>query len=213
MATRSNSSRERILATAEALILQKGFVGTSIDEILDKAAITKGGFFYHFNGKAALAHALVERYLVHDQEMFEELLERADSLSEDPLQRLLIFLNLLAEMVSGMTSTHPGCLVAAFTYEVQQFDTEVRRRMVEGMLSWRALITERLILVTARYPARIPVSVQTLADMFGSCLEGGILLARLLDDNKALVDQVQAYRTHIRLIYDPAVIVQPALTA
>ena len=52
--TRSNSSRERILACAEAVILQKGFSGTSIDDILEKASITKGGFFYHFDGKPGL---------------------------------------------------------------------------------------------------------------------------------------------------------------
>jgi len=44
MATRSNSSKERIQSTAEAIILKQGYAGTTIDEILDKAAITKGGF-------------------------------------------------------------------------------------------------------------------------------------------------------------------------
>ena len=49
--TRSNSSRERILACAEAVILQKGFSGTSIEDILEKASITKGG---KFGWKAAM---------------------------------------------------------------------------------------------------------------------------------------------------------------
>lgn len=205
MATRANSSRERILATAESLILQKGYVGTSIEDILDKAAITKGGFFYHFNGKGALANALVERYLEQDQKVFDELLERADSLSEDPLQRLLIFLNLFAEMVAGMTSTHPGCLVAAFTYEMQQFDENTRDRMRDGLMDWRAMVARRLTLITERYPARIPVTIDALADMFSSSVEGGIVLARLMDDNQALVDQVHAYRNHLRLVFDPAI--------
>ncbi|BES70364.1 hypothetical protein RE428_13820 [Marinobacter nanhaiticus D15-8W] len=193
------------MATAEALILQKGFTGTSIEEILDKAAITKGGFFYHFNGKTALARALVERYIEQDNAVFHELLAQADRLSEDPLQRLLIFLNLFTEMVSGMLTIHPGCLVAAFTYELQQLDEEVREQMVAGLLGWRTLIAERLVEVAERYPARTPVSIDTLADMFSSSLEGGIILARLLDNNQALIDQVQSYRTHLRLVYDPAI--------
>lgn len=205
MATRANSSRERILATAETLILQKGFTGTSIDEILDKAAITKGGFFYHFNGKTALARALVERYIEQDNAVFRDLMAQADRLSEDPLQRLLIFLNLLSEMVSGMLTIHPGCLVAAFTYELQQLDDEVRERMVDGVLEWRGLIAERLAQVAECYPARTSVSIDTLADMFSSSLEGGIILARVFDNNQALIDQVQAYRTHLRLVYDPAI--------
>lgn len=205
MTTRANSSRERILTAAETIILQKGYTGTNIDEILNRAAITKGGFFYHFNGKGEMARALVERYIENDMSVFSELLERTDKLSEDPLQRVLIFLNLFSEMVSGMSATHPGCLVAAFTYEMQQFDDDVRKRMLFSVLEWRRIVAERLHPVMERYKPRIEVSVDVLADMFTSTLEGGIILARVLDSNQALIDQVQAYRTHLRLIFDPSI--------
>ena len=201
MATRANSSRERILSTAEAMILEHGFAGTTIDDIIDKAAITKGGFFYHFEGKRQLAKALVERYIALDSKIFTELSERADTLSEDPLQRTLIFLNLFAEMVAGMTQVHPGCLVAAFTYETQQFDDEIRRLMEEGMLEWRIMIARRLREIMEKYPPKTEISVDSLADMFTSTLEGGIILARVYGDNQALIDQVHAYRTHLRLIF------------
>ena len=201
MATRAKSSRERILSTAEAMILEHGFAGTTIDDIIDKAAITKGGFFYHFEGKRQLAKALVERYIALDTKIFTELSERADMLSEDPLQRTLIFLNLFAEMVAGMTQVHPGCLVAAFTYETQQFDDEIRSLMEEGMLDWRIMIARRLREIMEKYPPKTEISLESLADMFTSTLEGGIILARVYGDNQALIDQVHAYRTHLRLIF------------
>jgi len=201
MQTRANSRRERILSTAEAIILERGFAGTTIEDIIDQAAITKGGFFYHFEGKRHLARALVERYIELDNKVFLGLSERADSLSEDPLQRTLIFLNLLTEMVAGMTEVHPGCLVAAFTYETQQFDDDIRSLMEQGMLDWRAMIARRLEEILAIYPARTEVSVDDLADMFSSTLEGGIILARVYGDNRALIAQVQAYRTHLRLLF------------
>jgi len=202
MTSRANSSRERILVTAENIILQKGYVGTSLDEILDKAAITKGGFFYHFNGKGELARALVERYLEEDQKMFDALLERADSLSEDPLQQLLIFLNLLAEGLIGQHEVHPGCLAAAFTYEIQQFDESMRERIAEGMLSWRRMIANRLQQITALRTPRLPVDTEALADMFTALIEGGIILARIFNSNRPLYNQVQAYRSHLRLLFD-----------
>lgn len=201
MGSRANSSRERILGTAEALILEHGFAGTTIEDIIAEAAITKGGFFYHFEGKKELARALVQRYIEQDDAIFSQLSERADSLSEDPLQRLLIFLNLFTEMVAGMTSVHPGCLVAAFTYETQQFDDDIRAMMHEGLLSWRCMIQLRLDEVIAVYPPVTEVSPNTLADMFSSTLEGGILLARIYNTNEALIEQVQAYRTHLRLLF------------
>ena len=102
MQPRSNSSRERILENAEAIILQKGFSATSIEDIMEKSAITKGGFFYHFENKATLARALIQRYLKQDDEIFDSLGEKANDLSEDPLHQLLIFLKLLAEMMAEM---------------------------------------------------------------------------------------------------------------
>lgn len=202
MAGRANSSRERILATAETIILQKGYTGTSLDDILDKAAITKGGFFYHFNGKSELARALVQHYLAEDQAMFNRLQERADALSEDPLQRLLIFLHLLAEGVIDMTEVHPGCLAAAFTYEIQPFDDEIREQLTSGILAWRSMIAVRLETILAKRKPCLPVDVEALADMFTSVIEGGIILARLFNSNTHRYNQVLAYRSHLRLLFD-----------
>jgi TetR/AcrR family transcriptional repressor of nem operon len=202
VATRANSSRERILSMAESIILKKGFAGTTIEEILDKSAISKGGFFYHFNGKMELARALIRRYIELDNQVFDELNERADNLSEDPLQQTLIFLNLFAEMVSGMTTVHPGCLVATFVYETQQIDDEVLELMRGGVIEWREMMLERLNRIEEKYPPKMETSIETLADMFSSTLEGGIILARLFNDNNSLINQVHAYRTHLRLLYE-----------
>jgi TetR/AcrR family transcriptional repressor of nem operon len=204
MATRANSSRERILATAELIILQKGYVGTSLEEILNKAAITKGGFFYHFSGKGELARALVERYLEEDRKMFGSLQERADSAGDDPLQRLLTFLTLLADGVIGKTEVHPGCLAASFTYEIQQFDAVVRDSIAAGILEWRAMIARRLEAILQTRTPRLPVDLEALADMFTALLEGGIILARIFDSNEPLYKQVLAYRDHLRLLFDEA---------
>jgi len=199
--TRSNSSRERILACAESIILQKGFAATSIDDILQSAAITKGGFFYHFEGKPGLAEALIERYIVQDDEIFRDLLGKADALTEDPLQRLLIFLNLLAELMGQMHETHPGCLVASFTYESFQFKPNIRELMQQGLIRWRTTILDRLELVAAQHPVHREVEMETLADMFTAIIEGGIVLARNFENNQLLVDQILAYRTFLRILF------------
>ena len=127
MGTKGEKTREHILATAERLILQRGYSGTSIEEIISEAGITKGGFFYHFDGKNDLAKNLMLRYLDNDVKFFFELAERAQALTEDPLQQLLIFLKLRAEAMDDIQGAHPGCLIASFTYEAQQLDEDVRQ--------------------------------------------------------------------------------------
>lgn len=198
---RSNSSRERILATAESIVLKRGYAGTTIEDIIENAAITKGGFFYHFNGKAELARALIERYIQMDTDVFRSFSERADRLSEDPLQQTLIFLNLFTEMVAGMTEVHPGCLAAAFTYEIQQFDDGIRERIREGMLDWRMIMLRRLEKIEQQYQPKLETNAEALADMFTACVEGGIVLAMAYGNNQPIIDQTQNFRSHLRLVY------------
>lgn len=201
MVSRANS-RDRILECAETIILQKGFAATSIEDILGKAAITKGGFFYHFEGKNELAKALIDRYLEHDDKIFSDLFAKADGLTEDPLHQLLIFLKLLAEMMGQMEDTHPGCLVASFTYESQQFSDEVRDQVKVGLLRWRKLISERLEQILEKYRPHEVISTEVLADMFSSVIEGGIIVSRALQDKQALVGQILAYRSYLRLLFE-----------
>lgn len=199
--TRSNSSRERILACAESIILHKGFTATSIDDILDGASITKGGFFYHFDGKTGLAEALIERYIAQDDAIFRQLLDKADALSEDPLHRLLIFLNLMSETMGQLDETHPGCLVASFTYESLQFKPHIRDLMQRGLLSWRHTIMTRLREIVIQYPKESELSLETIADMFTATIEGGIILARNFQDNALLANQILAYRAFLRMLF------------
>jgi len=202
MGEKAQNTRNRIMATAEKIILQKGFAGTSIDEIIASAYITKGGFFYHFKGKNDLALALLQRYLEADDVFFNKLLNRARSLSEDPLQQMLIFLKLLAEAMAELPETHPGCLVAAFTYESQQFDDNVMQKNKEGILSWRKLFADQLTVVEHSYKPRFESNVDDLADMLSACLEGGIIISRIINDRQSLAKQILHYRDYLRLLYE-----------
>ena len=55
MTTKGETTKENILVIAQNLMLQKGFSGTTLDEIIAASNITKGGFFYHFDSKNDLA--------------------------------------------------------------------------------------------------------------------------------------------------------------
>jgi hypothetical protein len=57
--TGSNIRREPFLVSADSVILHEGFSGSSIDDIIDRASITRGSFIYHFDAKPGLAEALM----------------------------------------------------------------------------------------------------------------------------------------------------------
>lgn len=54
--------RDEILDAADELFSQKGFDGTSTNEILEKIGIARGTLYYHFKSKEDIMDALIKRY-------------------------------------------------------------------------------------------------------------------------------------------------------
>ena len=196
-------ARERILELAEAAVLEKGFGTTSIDELIAGAGITKSGFFYHFKDKTELARALLVRYMERETAIFDDLFRRADELNEDPLHGYLVGLKMLAEMMSDLPSGHPGCIIASLCYQERLFDQEVRNLNAEAVLAWRRRFRERLDRIAERYPPRISVDLDQLADMLAALVDGGIIQSKVLKDNMALPRQVLLFREFIRMVFSP----------
>jgi TetR/AcrR family transcriptional regulator, transcriptional repressor for nem operon len=200
-APRTNETRERILELAEAAVLDKGFAATSIEELIVGAGITKSGFFYHFRDKGELARALMLRYIAHNDAVLDDIFVRADELNEDPLHGFLVALKLFAEMMAELPATHPGCLVASFCYQDRLFDGEVRTLTQTGVRSWRKLFLDRLEIIAGRYPPRVALSLEDLADMANTLVDGGIIMSRVLVDKTILPRQILLYREFIRTVF------------
>ena len=52
---RGEATRQRILDVAARHFLDRGFAGTSLNDVIKDSALTKGGFYFHFSSKAELA--------------------------------------------------------------------------------------------------------------------------------------------------------------
>lgn len=199
---RRGNTREKLLQLAEAAVLEKGFAATSIEELIAAAGITKSGFFYHFKDKTELARVMMERYIARETGLFDDLFRRADELNEDPLHGFVVGLKMFAEMLSDLPNGHPGCLVAACCYQESMFDQQVRDLNRSAVLGWRRRFRERLDLIADKYPPRVPVDLDALADMLSAVVDGGIILSKVLKDRTALPKQVMLYREFIRFIFE-----------
>lgn len=68
--------RNEILDAADVLFGEKGFDGTSTNDILEKVGIARGTLYYHFKSKEDIMDALIERYNT-------SLIEAAQSIAND----------------------------------------------------------------------------------------------------------------------------------
>ena len=63
MARHYESKREEIIASAENLLLARGFAGIKTDSVLKAAKVSQGGFFHHFKSIDDLIRALFARLI------------------------------------------------------------------------------------------------------------------------------------------------------
>ncbi|NDI35794.1 TetR/AcrR family transcriptional regulator [Chengkuizengella sediminis] len=86
---------EKILKVAMELFIQNGYHSTSIDEIANKAKISKGLLYHYYKGKESLLAAMVE-------ERIEELLEVMETATtkESPVEQISYIIEGSLENVS-----------------------------------------------------------------------------------------------------------------
>jgi TetR/AcrR family transcriptional regulator, transcriptional repressor for nem operon len=200
---RGSETRTKILDVAQESVLAKGFDATSIDEIVAGAEITKSGFFYHFRDKSALAQALIERHIEVEDQLFDDIFERARELGDDPLQTMLIGLKLLAELLEDIPGGHPGCLIATAAYQDRLFDREVREANARAVLGWRQRFRAMLDDIAKTYVMRDDVDLDQLADMISAIIEGGLVMSRALGEPSITAQQVLLMRSYLKLQFSP----------
>ncbi len=196
-------TRERILDAAQALILDHGFGATTVDAVVTRAGITKGAFFHHFGSKADLARALVERYALLDRQLLEHHLGRARKLAADPLQQVLILIGLYEEEFEALDEPFPGCLFASYIYENKLFDEGTLEVLREATLMWRAVVRDLLEKVAAVHPPRVPVDIESLADLFYALTEGSYIMTKTLGDKTLLARHARHLKTYLELLFKP----------
>ena len=205
MATRAESTRERLLDSAKKLVMSKGFAGTSIDDVLKETGLTKGAFFHHFKGKADLARELVKRYATGDLRMFQEMDLRSQEVSDDPLEQVMDFLKQFEVYISNSDDPAPGCMYAVYTYESRQFDADVLDFVSDTLRQWTAIYVRKFQEVVDRYPPALPVTPRQLAELIVSVIEGGLVLQRAHGDTDTTRRQSEQFRNYLTLLFPDAV--------
>jgi TetR/AcrR family transcriptional regulator len=82
MAKNAPSRQQRILNAALKRFAERGYAGTSIQEIVDAARVTKPTLYYYFRNKADLYRALVEWAYEQRYRLMQEAAARRRGLAE-----------------------------------------------------------------------------------------------------------------------------------
>ena len=93
----SASTKRALEDVAEGLFTAQGYSATSLDQIVAGADVTKGALYHHFNGKAALFEAVVERIETEAAAAIHRALRGHDDPWEKAVAGLRSFLEVVRE--------------------------------------------------------------------------------------------------------------------
>ena len=188
------ATRERILETAERLVIEQGYTATSLDQVIAESSSSKGAFFHHFSSKSDLAVHLTERYVEADLGQLHAALAATEAIDE-PVARVLAFVRFFEDRADELMSEQSACLYATVLAERELTEGPVRELVAKAALVWRAAIVELLLPALARRPdLDIDVDVDDLADHVYTTFEGAFILCRTLDDPSAMRGQLRVLR-------------------
>lgn len=135
------ATRDSILDAAEQLFVTQGVSGTTLQHIATTAGLTRGAIYWHFEDKAALFNALMERAKMPLEAAFY-LLEK--DCPVDPLADLHEYLVCVFKLTVDDLRARRAFEIATIKMELVEEMNAVRRRRAEWKARWMATCEGRI---------------------------------------------------------------------
>ncbi len=169
----AEKNRERVVSVASELFRERGFDGIGLNDLMEAAGLTRGGFYGQFASKENLAVEACTHALATNSQTWSSL---ADPAANNPMA------NLVGVYLSKAHRDHAkkGCAFAALAPEAARSGPAVRSAFTKGIASHLAVLRKIV-------PGRSDRAKQQAALAALSQMVGALILARVVDD-EALSD-------------------------
>ena len=189
-------TKERLLDAAQELMLAKGFAATTVDEICEKAKLTKGSFFHYFESKDELGKELLERFCEEGARRNEALFGQ----ESDPLKRVYHYIDAMVKHAQE-TATGKGCLLGTFCQELSDVSPKIREVCAKAFAAWAKRFGEELAEAKAKYAAMASFDPQSLAEHFIAIQEGSLILGKAKKDMKVVQRNLLHFKEYLKSLF------------
>lgn len=191
------STKKQLLQTAMELMLAKGYTATTVDEICEKAGITKGGFFHYFKSKEDFGKAALEYYW---QSQIRRIKEMPFNAIKDPLKRLHGFLDYSADRARNPQITK-SCLIGNFSQELSSTYPEIRILCDKKISMFADMLKQILDEAKAMYAPRSRLDTRSLAEHFIAIFQGALILSKAKQDAKVIEEGIEHFRRYVESLF------------
>jgi TetR/AcrR family transcriptional regulator, transcriptional repressor for nem operon len=189
----------RLIDAAMAIVRQKGYAATSIDDLCKAAGVTKGAFFHHFPSKEALAVAGAEQWTARA----EELIFTAPGWTriEDPLERLLAHVDFRLSMLDGPIEAFT-CFVGTMVQETFASNDAIRAACDASISAYAERLAEDVQAAIDAHGIRDGVTALDLAFHIQAVLQGAFILAKAKNDPAIARDSVTHLKRYVQMLFE-----------
>jgi TetR/AcrR family transcriptional repressor of nem operon len=190
-------ARARLLEAARSLVRHRGFAATSVDDLCAAAGVTKGAFFHHFPSKEALGVALIEDWTDSTTILFAS---HPYNTLPDPLDRVFGYLDLRREILEQPIPEF-SCVAGTTVQEAYESSIPIRIAAARSVQSGAEHVRPHLAAALAAHPVA-GVTAESLARQFQVAVQGGIVLAKALNDSTPAREAFDHLERYLRLLFD-----------
>jgi TetR/AcrR family transcriptional regulator, transcriptional repressor for nem operon len=174
-------TRERIIRQAAPLFNQRGYEGSSMQEIMAATELEKGGIYRHFSSKQELAAQ------AFDYAWAEAIKARRHGLEsiENSVDKLKQFIR---NFVERRASVPGGCPLLNTATDSDDGNLVLRTRARKALLGWQTFLGTIIAEGIRKGEIRSDVAKTKLANAIIASLEGAIMISRLEQNPQPLRD-------------------------
>ncbi len=189
---KGRATRKRIVAAAAALIRERGVAETSLDDVIERAGVSKSQLYLYFEGRAALLREVV----AHNAELVLEAQEpHLDSLGS--WKAIRAWLDALVEL-QVTAGARGGCPVGSLVGQLAEADEQTRNVLADAFARWEEPVRRGLRSMQERGKLDRRAQPDRLATATLAAIQGGLVLTQSRRDPGQLAVAVEAAYAHLR---------------
>lgn len=191
-------ARQKLLDAALAVIREKGYVATTVDELCARAGVAKGSFFHHFDGKEALAVAAANYWSETTGALFASAPYHTP---KDPLDRILGYIDFRRGLLKGDVPDFT-CLVGTMVQETYDTHPAIRDACDASISGHAAKLEADIDAAMKLYGVRDVFTAQSLALHTQAVLQGAFILAKAKGGAGIAIESVDHLHRYIELLFN-----------
>lgn len=185
---RGRATRERIVASAADLIAERGVAEVSLDDVIERAGVSKSQLYHYFDDRAALLRAVV----AHNTERVLGDLEPVDG-----WKAIRSWFDSLVELQVRRRACG-GCPIGSLVPQLAESDEEARLALANSFARWEAHLRAGLSSMHAHGKLAPGADPDQLATATMAAIQGGLLLTQTKRDPGQLAVALDAAYAHLR---------------